>query len=256
MRRIPILVAVLILTAVVPAHALPGFEAGARGMYWFPDLSGNVQTFVSGVQGTQFDIKDDLNVGDENFPSGEAFVRIGRLHFRVGYTPVKFDGNKQLTRQIVFNGQTFIASDNVVSQLDLKMIDGELQFDLLRPDLGVASMNLGVIVKVKFVDGNVELNDSTTGQVQKKDFKAPIPMVGVAAGAGFLKDMVRADARVTGISYSGNHLFEVDAYASFSPLPFLKIQGGYRLIDLKIDEDDIEATLKLRGPYLGAQLSF
>jgi hypothetical protein len=80
--------------------------------------------------------------------------------------------------------------------------------------------------------------------------------VGVAAGAGFLKDMVRADARVTGISYSGNHLFEVDAYASFSPLPFLKIQGGYRLIDLKIDEDDIEATLKLRGPYLGAQLSF
>jgi hypothetical protein len=68
--------------------------------------------------------------------------------------------------------------------------------------------------------------------------------------------MLRADARVTGISYSGNHLFEGDIYASFSPLPFVSIQGGYRLIDLKIDEDDIEATLKLKGPYVGAQLSF
>jgi outer membrane protein len=254
MRRIPILAAVLIMTAAIPAHALPGFEAGARGMYWFPDLSGSVQTFVSGVQGTKFDIKDDLNVGDENFPSGEAFVRIGRLHFRVGYTPVKFDGNKQLTRQIVFNGQTFNVSDNVVSQLDLKMIDGEVQFDLLQPDIAVAGFNLGIILKVKYVDGTVELR--STAATETRDFTAPIPMVGVAAGMGFLNNMVRADARVTGISYSGNHLFEGDAYASFSPLPFLKIQGGYRLIDLKIDEDDIEATLKLKGPYVGAQLSF
>jgi outer membrane protein len=254
MRRILILAAVMSLMAAVPANALVDGEVGARAMFWFPDLSGDVQTDVSGVQGTRFDIKDDLNVGDENFPSGEAFVRFGRIHFRVGYTPVKFDGNKQLTRQIVFNNQTFNVNDNVVSQLDLKMIDGEVQFDLLRPDIAVVGFNLGLILKVKYVDGTVELR--STAATETKDFKAPIPMVGVAAGVGLIKDMLRADARVTGISYSGNHLFEGDVYASFSPLPFVSIQGGYRLIDLKIDEDDIEATLKLKGPYLGAQLSF
>jgi len=254
MRRILILAAVMSLMAAVPANALVDGEVGARAMFWFPDLSGDVQTDVSGVQGTKFDIKDDLNVGDENFPSGEAFVRFGRLHFRVGYTPVKFDGNKQLTRQIVFNNQTFNVNDNVVSQLDLKMIDGEVQFDLLRPDIAVVGFNLGLILKVKYVDGTVELK--STAATEKRDFKAPIPMVGVAAGVGLIKDMLRADARVTGISYSGNHLFEGDVFASFSPLPFVSIQGGYRLIDLKIDEDDIEATLKLKGPYVGAQLSF
>ncbi len=254
MRRILILAAVMSLLAAVPANALVDGEVGARAMFWFPDLSGDVQTDVSGVQGTKFDIKDDLNVGDENFPSGEAFVRFGRLHFRVGYTPVKFDGNKQLTRQIVFNNQTFNVNDNVVSQLDLKMIDGEVQFDLLRPDIAVVGFNIGLILKVKYVDGTVELR--STAATETRDFKAPIPMVGVAAGVGLIKDMLRADARVTGISYSGNHLFEGDVYASFSPLPFVSIQGGYRLIDLKIDEDDIEATLKLKGPYLGAQLSF
>ncbi len=81
-------------------------------------------------------------------------------------------------------------------------------------------------------------------------------MVGVAAGVGFLKDMVRVDARASGIAYSGNHLYDVDAYASFAPLPFVRIQGGYRYIDLKIDQDDTLASFKLSGPYLGAQLSF
>ena len=142
----------------------------------------------------------------------------------------------------------------MISSLDLKMLDGEVQYDFLRPDVGVAGFNIGLLLKVKYVDGQVELRNSTT--TESKDFKAPIPMVGVAAGAGFLKDMVRVDARASGMTYSGNHLYDVDAYASFAPLPFVRIQGGYRYIDLKIDQDDTLASFKLSGPYLGAQLSF
>ncbi|MBI5343667.1 MAG: hypothetical protein HZB63_10235 [Deltaproteobacteria bacterium] len=253
MRRFPVFLAVLFLMAAVPAHAAPGFEVGARGMYWFPDLTAAVKTTVGGVTG-EFDAKNDLGVGDENFPSGEAFLRVGRVHFRVGYTPVSFDGTKQVTQNITFNGQTFTAGANVITSLDLKMADAEFQFDIVRPDVAVANFNLGAILKVKYVDGEVELRSST--QTEKKDFKAPVPMLGLGAGAGFLKNMVRADARVTGMTYSGNHLFEGDAFLSFSPVPFFSVQGGYRIIDLKIDEDDIVAKLKLKGPYVGAQLSF
>ncbi len=254
MRRALILLAVLPLVATaVPAFALPGFEVGARGMYWFPDLTANVKTTVGGVTG-EFDAKTDLGVGDKDFPSGEAFVRIGNFHFRVGYTPVKFSGDKVLTEDVVFNGRTFSASSRVITNLDLKMLDGEFQYDLLRPDLVVASFNLGLILKVKYVDGKVDL--ASSGVPEKKDFKAPIPMIGLAAGVGVLKNMVRADARVTGMSYGGNHLYEGDAFASFAPFPFFRVQGGYRLIDLKIDEDDIVAKLKMKGPYVGAQFSF
>jgi outer membrane protein len=254
MRRILLLAAVLVSIAAGPALALPGVDVGVRGMYWFPDLSGDVQTFTGGVTGTKFDVKDDLGIGDENFFSGEAFVRVGRLHFRVGYTPVEFDGNKQLARQIVFDGQTFDVNENVVSALDLKMIDGEVQFDLIRPEFATTNFNLGVLVKVKYVDGTVELRSATA--TETRDFKAPLPMVGLAAGVGTLNNMLRADARFSGIAYSGNHLVEGDIYASFAPLPFVSIQGGYRFIDMKIDEDDIEASLTLKGPYVGAQLSF
>ena len=254
MRRIlqVVTVAAGVLLMAEGAFAASGIEVGVRGAYWFPKLSGSAQTNATGD--TRFDFKDTLGVGDENIPFGEAFLRLGNTTIRVGYTQFSFDGERQLTQTVVFNGTTFSASDNVISSLDLKMLDGEVQYDFLRPDVGVAGFNLGLLLKVKYVDGKVELRNSTT--TETKDFKAPIPMVGAAAGVGFLKDMVRVDARAAGIAYSGNHLYDVDAYASFAPLPFVRIQGGYRYIDLKIDRDDTLASFKLKGPYVGAQLSF
>lgn len=254
MRRILQLVTIATGALLIAGSAMaaPGFEVGARGAYWFPKLTGSAQTNATGD--TRFDFKDTLGVKDENLPFGEAFLRLGGTTLRVGYAQIAFDGNKQLTETVVFNGTTYSVSDNVISRLDMKMLDGEVQYDFLRPDVGIAGFNIGLLLKVKYVDGKVELRNSTTTEM--KDFKAPIPMLGAAAGVGFLKDMVRVDARAAGIAYSGNHLYDADAYASFAPLPFVRIQGGYRYIDLKIDKDDTLASFKLKGPYLGAQLSF
>lgn len=257
MRRIllAVTVAAAILASAGRAFAAPGFEAGVRGAYWFPELTGSAQTTTNGVLDTRFDVKDTLGMKDENVPFGEAFLRFGGATLRIGYTDLAFDGNRTLADTITFNGRTFTASDNVVSKLDMKMLDGELQIDLLRPDVALANFNIGLLVKVKYVDGEMELR-STLQPATTKDFKAPIPMIGVAAGVGALKDMVRVDARVSGIAYSGNHLFDADVFASLAPLPFVRIQGGYRHIDLEIDEDDALASFKLSGPYVGAQLSF
>jgi outer membrane protein len=254
MRRILriVFVAAGFLLLAGSASAASGFEVGARGAYWFPKLTGSAQT--NGTGDTRFDFKDTLGVGDENVPFGEAFLRFGNTTLRVGYSQLNFDGNKTLTDNVTFNGMTFSVTENVISSLDMKMLDGEVQFDFLRPDVGVAGFNLGLLLKVKYVDGQVELRSTT--QTETKDFKAPIPMLGAAAGVGFIKNMIRVDARASGIAYSGNHLYDVDAYASFAPLPFVRIQGGYRHIDLKIDEDDTLASFRLSGPYLGAQLSF
>lgn len=255
MRRFLILLPALLLFSLPsPAQALPGFGAGVRGTYWFPDLSAAAQTTTAGIPETKFDLKDDLGVGDEDFPSGEAFLRFGRIHLRAGYTQIGYDGTNTLTKQIEFNGQIFPVSETVISSLDVMMVDGEVQVDILRPDLVAASFYLGLIGKVKYIDADLEL--SSTLLTEKESFQLPIPMVGLAAGAGFLNDLLRFDARVTGMAYSGNHLYEADAFASIVPFPFFRIQGGYRHIDLKADEDDLLAEFELSGPYVGAQLSF
>ncbi|MGB3096430.1 MAG: hypothetical protein WBB46_06855 [Candidatus Deferrimicrobiaceae bacterium] len=255
MRRFSILLpALLLLFLSSTAHALPGVGAGVRGMYWFPDLSATAQTISGGVSETKFDLKDDLGVDDENFLSGEAFLRFGRVHFRVGYTKISYDGSATLTQDIEYNGQIFPVNDNVISSFDVKMLDAEVQVDILRPDFVAASFYLGLIGKVKYVDLDLELTSTTL--TEKQDFQGPVPMVGLAAGAGFLNDLLRVDARVTGMAYSGNHLYEADAFVSLVPFPFFRIQGGYRYIDLKADEDDLLADVELKGPYVGAQLSF
>jgi len=255
MRRIlqVVTVAAGVLLMAGGAIAAPGFEVGARGAYWFPRLTGGART--NAIGDTRFDFKDTLGVTDENIPFGEAFLRLGSTTLRVGYARIAFDGNKTLSDNVTFNGTTYLASENVISRLDMKMLDGEVQFDFLRPDVGVAGFNIGLLLKVKYVDGQVELRSVSQGATAK-EFKAPIPMLGAGAGVGFLKDMVRVDARAAGIAYSGNHLYDADAYASFAPLPFVRIQGGYRYIDLKIDKDGTLASFRLSGPYVGAQLSF
>jgi outer membrane protein len=255
MRRFSILLPVLLLVSLSStAQALPGVGAGVRGMYWFPDLSATAQTISGGVSETKFDLKDDLGVDDENFLSGEAFLRFGRLHFRVGYTKISYDGSTTLTRDIEYNGQVFPVNDNVSSSFDVKMLDAEVQVDILRPDFVAANFYLGLIGKVKYVDLDLELTSTT--MTEKQDFQVPVPMVGLAAGAGFLNDLLRVDARATGMAYSGNHLYEADAFVSLVPFPFFRIQGGYRYLDLKADEDDLLADVELKGPYVGAQLSF
>ncbi len=255
MRRVLATIAVLTVLALGASSAL-AVEFGVRGEYWFPRLSGTVQTTTGGIPDTVLDVRNTLGVKDKNLPFGEAFLRIGSVTLRVGYTQVRLDGDKELLQTITFDGATYTVSDNVLSKLDLKTADADLQYDFLRPGVGAANLNLGLILKVKYVDGKVELRSVSTGVATTKDFKAPIPMVGAAVGLGLLKNRVRADARVTGIVYSGNHLYEADAFATLAPLPYVQIHGGYRYVDLKIDESDTLASLKLSGPYVGAQISF
>jgi hypothetical protein len=58
------------------------------------------------------------------------------------------------------------------------------------------------------------------------------------------------------MAYSGSHLYEGDAFLSVIPFPFLRLQGGYRFIDLKAEENELTATLKIKGPYAGIQVAF
>ncbi len=255
MRRAAAAVLLLGAFAVCPAAAL-AIEAGIRAEYWFPTISGNAQTTTDGLPDDPFDLKDTLGIQDENVPFGEAFLGVSRFTLRVGYTPIRYDGSATLTRDFRFNGQTFPVNDTISSRLEVDVIEGQVQFDILRPSIGVASVNLGLILQGIYVDGSIRVQSGGTGASTTEDFRLGAPLVGAAAGVGFLKDMIRVDARATGMAYSGSHLYEVDAFASFTPFPFVRLQGGYKYIDLKVDESDVTANLTLSGPYAGLQVSF
>ena len=63
-------------------------------------------------------------------------------------------------------------------------------------------------------------------------------------------------AKVTGIGYSGNYLYEALADLSFTPFPFLDIHAGYKTIRLKIDYSDLFLDSEFSGPFVGLTVKF
>lgn len=241
-----------LLAFVVPVNA---FEIGARGYYWFPDFSADLRVDKDSVVGTNISAEDDLGIGDESYPSVKVFGGIGKHHVSLMYTKADYSGEKTLSREIKFMGETYSASTFVESDLDFTMIDLEYQYDLLDLENILAGFSLGVIGKIKYIDGEVRLKSSSFDK--SESFKAPIPMIGIGAHIGILADILEARAKVTGSGYSGSKFYEGMAEISVTPFPFLDVHGGYRIMKLDVDDiSDVYADLEFKGPYVGLTVSF
>lgn len=243
----------LVFLAAMPATA---FELGARGSYWFPSLSGDVKADTSGVVGTKLNLKDDLGVGNESFPIVEVFGGVGRHSASLAYTPIDYSGSKTLATAINFNGKTYAANANVHTDLELKMLDFQYKYKFLDLDNILAGFSLSAIGQVKYIDGYAKIAETTTNTSAEYTIKAPIPMIGLGAHAGILAGLLEARAMMTGVVYSGNHLYEALAELSFTPFPFLDINAGYKIMSLKVDHNDVFLDSTFSGPYVGVTFSF
>ncbi len=252
MKRISvILLALGLLCVPFSAYAL---EVGVRGYYWFPELAGEVTVDEGGVLGTKIDFEDDLGMDDEDYPIVEAFVGLGDHHLSVSAMQIDYSGSETLTESITFKGETFTVSDNVESSLKYDMIDVEYQYDIIDLENILAGFSIGVIGKVKWIDGEVEIK--SIAETEKATFAAPIPMVGVGVHVGLLADILEARVKATAIGYSDNMLYDVMGDISFTPFPFIDIHGGYRIIHLDIDVDDVELNYDMSGPYAAVTIGF
>ncbi len=243
----------LIISAAMPAGA---FELGARGMYWFPSLSGDVKADNAGIAGTKLNLRDDLGVDNKSFPIVEAFGGAGNHSVSLSYTPLDYSGSKTLTTAVNFNGKSYAAGSNVETNLELKTLDFQYRYKFLDLDNVLAGFSLSATGQVKYIDGFAKIRDTTTNTTAEYTVKAPIPMIGLGAHAGILAGLLEARAAVTGVVYSGSHLYEALAELSFTPFPFLDISAGYKAVVLKVDHNDVLLDTTFSGPFVGVTVSF
>ena len=246
---LPLLLAILLS----PLSSL-AFEIGARGYYWFPSLDGTMRVDEANSIGTTIDFKDDLGIEDEDYPSGEVFVGLGRHHLSLTYTNIDYSGSNTLTKTIVFKGETYVINSLVTSSIEYQMIDFHYQYDFLDLENVLAGFSLGGVLQVKYLDGEVSLK--TAGLDEKEDFTIPIPMVGLNLHIGLISDILEARLRGTAMSYSGNTIYEIMADISLTPLPFIGIHGGYKTFVIDIDEEDVMLDSDMSGPYVALTVSF
>ncbi len=245
---LPLLLAMLLL----PLSSL-AFEIGARGYYWFPSLDGTVKADEASIIGTTIDFENDLAIGDEDYPSGEVFLGLGRHHLSLGYTDVDYSGKNTITRDITFSGETYAVNSLVTSSIEYQMIDFHYQYDLIDLENVLGGFSLGGVLQVKYLDGEVSLKDTFD---EKEDFTIPIPMVGLNLHIGILADILEARVRGTIITYSDNTMYELMGDISWTPLPFIDIHGGYKTFVIDIEEDDVTLDYDMSGPYVALTVSF
>lgn len=243
----------LLLVSAMPVGA---FEIGARALYWFPTMKADMRADANGQTGTALDLKDNLGVGSESFPTFEAFGGVGKHRISLAYTPIKYSGSTRLAAPVTFNGQTFGAGTDVNTDLKLRMLDLEYQYKLLDLENILAGFSLSAIGQIKYIDGEARMEAPATATAANFKVRAPIPMIGVGAHIGLLAGLLEARAKVTGVAYSSNYLYEALADLSLTPFPFVDIHAGYKIIRLKIDRNDVFLDSQFTGPYVGLAVSF
>jgi hypothetical protein len=251
--------ALLFSLALFFCFAMPAgaFEIGARGLYWLPTFKADIKVDDSGRIGDRLDLTSMLGVEDDKpFPSVEVFVGHGRHLLNLAYTAMDYSGSAILTQKIVFNGQTFAVGARVDTSLDLKMFDVQYQYTFLDFENALAGLSFNLIGQIKYIDTEAKIIEPIFKTGTDATLQSPLPMVGVGTHIGLLRDILEARAKVTGIAYSGNYLYEVLADLSLTPLPFLDIHAGYKALRLKIDEGDVFLDTEFAGPFIGLTLKW
>ncbi len=252
------LLVLIISSLVVIGTALPAqpFEAGIRGYYWFPSISGDIKLDGDGLDGTRLDLEDDLGIDNEYYPVGEIFIGGGNHHLSFSFYRADYDGTNTLTQDINFGGETFTAGDRVKSSLEYDVYDLTYQYDLLDLENVLAGFSLGLVGRVQVFDLEAEIQSKTLNQSEKEDYTVPVPMLGVNLHLGILADILEARILATGTGYWDGYMVDALAELSLTPIPYVDIHAGYRTLFVDVDTNDFKLDYNTSGFYGGVTISF
>src|SRR3954468_20271334 len=97
------------------------FHIEGEAAFWSPTADITFASAGLGIPGDSINVKRDLGVTDQRFPSLGLQLRPARSHhFRFQYIPIQYSGSTRIKRDIVFNGIRYEANVPVNSSLDWK----------------------------------------------------------------------------------------------------------------------------------------
>ena len=229
-----------------------GLEVAVGG--WRQDPSGEI-----GYKGEKLSVEDELKYDSEDKLFGRAKIDmplwLPNIYLMV--TPMKFqddEGNK--TINFTFGDRTFTANVPFKSSVRADHYDICLFYGLpflKKATLGKLNAEFGINGRI--IDFEAEIDQPTTGINESKSLTIPVPMA--YAGVQFRPiKFIGFEVEGRGIAYSSNHYYDLIGRVKIMPFKPIFVSGGYRYEEIKIDESDVEATLKFQGPFVEVGLEF
>lgn len=235
----------LLIASHASADTIFGIYAGA----------GTWQSEYSGSVGNPSATMDELGFDENN----NSFYYIAIEH------PVPLIPNIKLQHNDISSRQTgtlnddfslnttpvFDAGTEVSTDFDLSYTDAVLYYEFLdnwlNLDLGVTVRKYSGELRARAEGGSDKVDVDVTLPLGYARFQFDLPLTGFSAGF-----------EGNYINYSGNTVSDYSAKVSymFDSVLDLGIEVGYKAASIKIDEDDIDTNIRLKGPYAAAIFHF
>ncbi|MGH1485231.1 MAG: TIGR04219 family outer membrane beta-barrel protein [Cellvibrionaceae bacterium] len=242
------LIALLLST---PVYSAPLIDFTVTASQWQTEYSGRVG------QGADTASLDDLGFEDENFNVVRAVLRhpipvIPNL--LVQRTDLDTEANGTLTGTFVFDGVTYIATEQVSTTLDLSHTDATLFYSPLSNwvtfDIGLTGRHF---------NGEASVTGSTAGS-SSIDLDDWIPLVYFNARFELPLTGLYIGGTINTISHDDNTLKDFSAalgYVVDGAVVDLVAELGYRAFTLDVDDiNDFEGNIDIDGLYFTLGLKF
>lgn len=246
---------VLAFAAPTPASAI-GDWVGVEGSIWRNNQDGQASIDGDFFTGNTFDFQDTLDLEkSDSSKMGRVWFKLGKTRLILDYLDTSREGSKTLTQSFLFDDTPYLATEDVDSRLNLKLLQAQFRFTLA--DLKLVDVGVGFGLNQAQVE--MTLDGSFSGRTEF-DEKVPYPTIGAAVTVKpFPGFHIRAEANGLNVNIRGTKVnvldtrLQVEMYIAHV-LGFFAGYRNYRFDAVDEDFGSIENTFK--GPYVGIGLKF
>lgn len=250
MKKLLLGAAVALLPLTTMAATILGFQAGAGS--WSHDPSGNFTASVADI-GSSADLKNDLNLAEKS--EGYTYFIVEHpvpLIPNLKYVNTKLSsaGSGTVSSDFKFNGQTYTQSSSVTTSFVLDQTDTILYYEILDNDL--VSFDVGL--NAKKISGSAYVNDGVN-PAGTASFSGTVPMLYAAAEIGLPSGFAVA-GEISTLSIGDNEISDVSAKVTYTTDFNLGLEAGIRTMSVKVDVDNVLASMDFEGVFFGAFYKF
>jgi hypothetical protein len=232
------------------------YHVEVSGSFWYPTPAVVISSeSIDGIIGSDIDFVKELGIEKAWFPQFRVVLRPATKHkFRFEYTPIKYDAETVLKRDIIFNGIEFPVAIPIQSEIKWRAYRFSYEYDFIYRDRGF----LGFVLETKYTD--VEASLTNAFDLEFIHARAPIPAVGLI-GRGYVAPNISITGEFTffklpEIQGNSGRYFDIDVYGTVNFTDNVGAQGGYRSFDVIYKVENDNGDLQLKGLYFGGVLRF
>ena len=172
---------------------------------------------------------------------------------RLEHTDITSKQTAKITQTFTVDGTTFTKDSQVSSEFDLTHTDATLYYEILDNWI-----NLDIGLTARKFDGFVYAKSTTPAKEKKVNVDQTLPMLYGKVQFDLPFSGLSAGVEGNYVSYQGDKVTDYSAKVSylFDSVLDVGVEAGYRKFSLTVDDDDLQAKVNLKGPYVAAIAHF